>query len=487
MAGPTSNTTHASFRSESDSIGHPKLTIRLPPLSQPGNAKKSLSTSEPSSATDIMPVQNRATRKRLSVRCVERLSSPPPVAFRSMLKEESPSTQRSSNSGGTLNGDAYYTVECKEEEATSSNFSQIFPKTTYPDHDNLSELRPSTRKGRVDQEKNNGQSLSLFFCFRSSINLDMNFSLSPSGTTPDAGISALIAYSAPQVSDVSTMNISSEKLVECSSHLQQDRPGVAFWNLVNNRLPRHLLDAPSTAVQPAVLPSDTCSDSSSLHQSTLLPLRNSTPPSPSCSKVFAGLSTSPPSGYLTPPPSLSPCGSPTRILPLTSFENPSYGLASHLPNPSEEMHEVQLSQAMGEREMVDSNTHPVPSDGIMVLVEAKEPRSTLKCHSPAGILQDEQVQGLRGDPSNVSGFVGTQGETIVELYVTAAGEHCLEQGQESSWNAVSEGKVVLDSDADRTDVFDFEVSSAAGGQNEHELMDDEDILFSHYDLVYPSD
>ncbi|KAJ3982221.1 hypothetical protein F5890DRAFT_1556113 [Lentinula detonsa] len=420
-----------------------------------------------------MPVQNRATRKRLSVRCVERLSSPPPVAFRSMLKEEPPSTQRSSNPGGTLNGDAHYTMECKEEEqeaASSSNFSQVFPKATYPDHDNLSELRPSTTEGRVVQEKDN----------------DMNFSLSPSGTTPDAGIGALIAYPAPQVSDASTMNISSEKLVACSSHLQQDRPGVAFWNLVNNRLPRHLLDAPSTAVQPAASPSNTCPDSSSVHQSTLLPLRNPTPPSPSCSKFSSGLSTSPPSGYLTPPPSLSPCGSPTRILPLTSFDNPSYGLASHLPNPSEEMHEVQLSQAMGEREMVDSNTHPVPSEGIMA-VEAKEPQSTLKSHSPAGILQDEQAQGLKGDPSNVLGFVGTQGETIVELYLAAAGEHCLEQGQESSWNAVSEGKVVLDSDADRTDVFDFEVSSAAGGHDEHELMDDEDILFSHYDLVYPSD
>ncbi|KAJ3787628.1 hypothetical protein GGU10DRAFT_348241, partial [Lentinula aff. detonsa] len=464
MAGPTSNTSHANFRSESDSIGHPKLTIRLP-LRQPGNAKKSLSTSKPSSATDTMPVQNRATRKRFSVRCVERLSSPPPVAFRSMLKEEPPSTQRSSNSGGTLNGDAHYAMECKEEESTSSNFSQVVPKPTYPDHDNLSELRPSTRKGRVVQEKNN----------------DMNFSLSPPVKTPDAGIGALIAYSAPQVSDASTMNISSEKLVACSSHLQQDRPGVAFWNLVNNRLPRHLLDAPSTAVQPAALRSNTCSVSSSLPQSTLLPLRSPTPPSPSCSKLFSGLSTSPPSGYLTPPPSLSPCGSPTRILPSTSFENPSYGLASHLPNPSEEMHEVQLSQAMSERERVDSNTRPVPSEGITA-VEAEEPRFILKSHSPAGILQDEQVQGLNGDPSNALGFVGAQGGNILELHLAAAGEHCLEQGQESSWNAVSEGKAVLDSDADS----DFKVSSAAGGQDEHELMDDEDILFSHYDLVYPS-
>ncbi|KAJ3996627.1 hypothetical protein F5050DRAFT_1758039 [Lentinula boryana] len=469
MAHPTRYTSHSSFRSESESIGHPKLTICLPPLRQLGNPKESMSTSKPSS-TDTMPVHNRATRKRFSVRCVERLSSPPPVAFRSMLKEDPPSTQRSSNSGCMLNSDAHYTMECKAEEATSSNFGQVFPQPAHRDHDNLSELRSSTRKGRVVQEKND----------------DMNFSLSPSGTTPDAGIGALIACSAPQVSDVSTMNISSAKMVACSSHLQQDRPGVTFWNLVNNRLPRHLLDAPSTAVQPAALRSSTCSVSSSLPQSTLLPLRSPTPRSPSCSKLSSGLSTSPPSGYFTPPPSLSPCGSPTRILPLTSFKNPTYSLASHLPDPSEEMHEVRLSQAMGERERVDSNTHPVPSEGIMA-VEAKEPRFTSKSHSPADILQDEQVQELNGDPSNALGIVGAQGVNVLELYIAAAGEHCLEQGQGSSWNAVSEGKVVLDPDVDRTDIFDFEVSSAAGGQNEHELMDDEDILFSHYDLVYPSD
>lgn len=265
-----------------------------------------------------------------------------------------------------------------------------------------------------------------------------------------------------------------------SSPYPQDEPMTqsSFWSPFSY-FPRHLIDGPEMTTQAAA----------SGLSASLSPLSTPPPPLPSHSKALSESLPSPRSDYPTPPPSESPCESPTRIPTFNYYGNSlNKLLASHrddLPlNAPSVLYEPQ-ARSIGKMKM---KTHSLPATlANMMEVEVEEGITYGSLESGPSIeVQSEKRQGSNG----ITLVASAEEDIIMRDNVSESGStvpvnvvNRSKQGRESSRNALAEG--VMDPDAEvesESELCPEEVEV----QNE-EFTDDEDYVLNHYDLVYPSD
>ncbi|KAJ3848287.1 hypothetical protein EV368DRAFT_86785 [Lentinula lateritia] len=433
----TDNSTKINFRGApinpiSVDVGHPKLTIRIPSLVHSHYSKESATTDF--SFANILTCPNedswpqnkddhRAKRKKLLIRCVQRLASPPP------------STAGLDLHYVLIDMDARFEGEGKQKEVTPALGGGAFAPETIP-----SNVRHPTAKGRKIQSENDASSEAgimvddeLFIVASTSSSASSTRQGSNTFMSDDYG-AGINPYSSPHPQD--------EPITQSS-----------FWSPFSY-FPRHLIDGPEMTTQAATSSSSASSSPFSSIPPPLIPLHS----------AFSGSLPSPRSDYPTPPLSESPCESPTRIPTFNYYENSlNKLLASNLddltPNAPSVLYEPQ-ARSIGKMKM----THLLPAT---LAVQSEKGQGS---NGITSVASEEEDIIMRDN-------VYESGSTVSVNVVNRS-----KQGRESSRNASAEG--VMDPDAKvESELCPDEV----GVQNEEEFTNDEDYVLNHFDLVYPSD
>ncbi|KAJ3867267.1 hypothetical protein EV359DRAFT_78751 [Lentinula novae-zelandiae] len=480
----TDNSTKINFRGApinpiSVDAGHSKLMIRIPSLVHSRYSKESATTDFSSTNIPTLPNQDslpqnkndhRAKKKKLLIRCVQRLAPPPPVVFRSLNEEARATIQRSQSTAGECldlhyalidsDMDARFEGEGKKEVIPALG-EEAFAPETIP-----SNLRHPTANGRKFQSENDASS---------EVGIMADDELLTVASTSSS------ASSTRQGSNAFMSDDDGEGINPYSSPHPQDEPMTrsSFWSPFSY-FPRHLINGPEMTTQAAA---------SGLSASSSPLFSTPPPPLPSHSKALSESLPSPRSDYPTPPPSESPCESPIRIPTFNYYGNSlNKLLASHRddlpPNASSVLYEPQ-ARSIGKMRM---ETHSLPATlANMMEVEIEESITFGSLESGPSIeVQSEKRQGSNG----ITLVASAEEDIIMRDNVSESGStvsvnvvNRLKQGRESSRNALAEG--VMDPDAKVESESEL-CPEEVGVQNE-EFTDNEDYVLNHYDLVYPSD
>ncbi|KAJ4482440.1 hypothetical protein J3R30DRAFT_2173363 [Lentinula aciculospora] len=335
-------------------LDHPKLTIQIPPhwastcsSSQPKGSGLATpvhsSTIIPTSFSEYLQTKDdhlcsAMKRKKFSVRCVQRLASPPPVTFTSMGEDPELEVrvvaQRSHSHSGFrfgLESGAHSAIDPEGREATPCDFVCM---NTSPGNLNLPQKSNDRLSSfsRTESEHNEAQT---------------------------------------------STSASSTHLVHGEGAISKTQSS-AFWNY----FPRHLLNEPKTVNSNACYPSP-----SSSPQATLIPLRISTPFAQSYPNILSEVLPSPQSGYMTPPPSESHCTSSTCI------PNPP-PLHNHLRDQLQ--YNMHLSQTESIKEQI--NRDPKALEVMMKVDEEMASIAIRRSNgSQAALLEMEIDAAGRGD------------------------------------------------------------------------------------------
>ncbi|KAF8827922.1 hypothetical protein HHX47_DHR4000696 [Lentinula edodes] len=472
--------------------GHPKLTIRIPSLVHSHYSKvifvlimhkvsgHHLFRSQESATTDLPPTNiptlpsqdslsqnkddHRAKRKKFLIRCVQRLASPPPVVFRSLNEEAQATIQRSQSTAGLdlhyalIDMDARFEGEGKKEVIPALG-ERAFAPETIP-----SNLRHPTANGGKFQSENDAST---------------EVGIMADDEPLIVASTSSSASSTRQGSNAFMSDDDGEEINPYSSPHPQDEPMTqsSFWSPFSY-FPRHLINGPEMTTQAAA---------SGLSASSSPFFSTPPPPLPSHSKALSESLPPPRSDYPTPPPSESPCESPTRIPTFNYYGNSlNKLLASHLddlpPNAPSVLYEPQ-ARSIGKMKM---KTHSLPATlANMMEVEVEEGITFGSLESGPSIeVQSEEGQGSNG----ITLVASAEEDIIMRDNVSESGStvsvnvvNRSKQGRESSRNALAEG--VMDPDAK----VESELCPEEVGVQNEEFTDDEDYVLNHYDLVYPSD